>query len=153
MIPEKVKEYLKKYCFDSRIEESNVSFHHVNDAVKFGLNPDQVAKSLLFYDKTIDNNTSKAIMVVMGGMVKVSSGEFKRTFGFKSSMVLPDDVFTLTGFKPGGVCPFGVDNANVKIYLDVSLKKYDLVYAACGSDFCQIKLTPSELESIVPNVM
>jgi prolyl-tRNA editing enzyme YbaK/EbsC (Cys-tRNA(Pro) deacylase) len=121
--PEKTLNYLKEHHLDDRLEESDVSFHHVEDAYKFNLKSDQVAKSLLFYDNSKANGELAAVMVVMSGDSKISTGEFKRRFGYKTSMCSYDDVVSLTGYKPGGVCPFGIDNPNVKIFLDISLKK------------------------------
>ena len=52
----------------------------------------------------------------------------------------------IIGHEPGGVCPFGV-NEGVKIYLDVSLKRFDTVYAAGGARNATIGLSPAELEA------
>ena len=43
-------------------------------------------------------------------------------------------------FAFGGVCPFAV-NEGVKVYLDVSLKRFDTVFPACGSSNSAIELT------------
>ena len=51
------------------------------------------------------------------------------------------------GHEPGGVCPFGL-NENVEVYLDESLKKYDVVYPACGAHNNAIKLTIDELDRV-----
>ena len=58
-----------------------------------------------------------------------------------------DKVEEYIGHAVGGVCPFGV-NEGVKIYLDVSLKKHDIIYPAVGSANSAVKLTLSELEEI-----
>ena len=46
----------------------------------------------------------------------------------------------------GGVCPFGVKEG-VAVYLDESLKRFDVVYPACGSASSAVKLTIPELET------
>ena len=51
----------------------------------------------------------------------------------------------LIGHGIGGVCPFGI-NEGVTVYLDESLKRFETVYPACGSDNSAIKLTIDELE-------
>lgn len=51
----------------------------------------------------------------------------------------------LIGHDIGGVCPFGI-NDGVKVYLDESLRKHEIVYPAVGSDHSGVKLTISELE-------
>ena len=45
----------------------------------------------------------------------------------------------------GGVCPFAVQ-PGVEVYLDVSLKRFDTVFPACGSSNSAIELTIPELE-------
>ena len=60
-------------------------------------------------------------------------------------MIPYDDVETLVGHAPGGVCPFGI-NSGIKVYLDESLKKFDTVYPACGNDQSAVKMTLEQLE-------
>lgn len=49
------------------------------------------------------------------------------------------------GHRPGGVCPFALP-ATVPVYLDLSLKRFDTVYPAAGTDHSAVKLTLEELE-------
>ena len=60
-------------------------------------------------------------------------------------MIPFDSVEKLIGHAVGGVCPFGV-NENVDVYLDNSLKRFKIVYPACGSSNSAVKLTLDELE-------
>ena len=60
-------------------------------------------------------------------------------------MIPIDMVENLIGHAVGGVCPFGI-NENVDVYLDNSLKRFDIIYPACGSSSSAIKLTLEELE-------
>ena len=53
------------------------------------------------------------------------------------------------GHAVGGVCPFGVKD-ECDVYLDESLRRFDMVYPACGSSNSAIALTPDELAAIVP---
>ena len=62
-------------------------------------------------------------------------------------MIPAEDVEKLIGHGVGGVCPFGI-NDNVKVYLDVSLKKHQIVYPACGSSNSAVKLNINELEKV-----
>lgn len=54
-------------------------------------------------------------------------------------------VLELIGHGVGGVCPFAV-NEGVDIYLDISLKRFETVFPACGSSNSAIELTIEELE-------
>ena len=57
-----------------------------------------------------------------------------------------DEVENLCGHAAGGVCPFGV-NSNVKVYLDVSLKRFTTVFPACGSSNSAVELSIEKLEA------
>ena len=74
----------------------------------------------------------------------IDNKKFKSCFGFKAKMLQPDEVETLTGHKIGGVCPFAVPE-NVKVYTDISLKRFSTVFPACGSSNSAIELTCEEL--------
>ena len=55
-----------------------------------------------------------------------------------------EEVLSLTGHAAGGVCPFAVSE-NIPVYLDISLKRFDTVFPACGSSNSAIELTCDEL--------
>ena len=55
-----------------------------------------------------------------------------------------DEVEDRIGHGVGGVCPFAL-NDGVRTYLDVSLKRFDTVFPACGSANSAIELTCDEL--------
>ena len=57
-----------------------------------------------------------------------------------------EEVEPLVGHGVGGVCPFAV-NEGCNVYLDDSLRRFDVVYPACGSASSAIGLTLSELEA------
>ena len=46
--------------------------------------------------------------------------------------------------KPGGVCPFCAKDG-VRVYLDESLKRFDIIYPAAGSSNSAVRLTVDEL--------
>ena len=142
MSVEKVREYLTPYGVADRMREFEVSSATVELAAKaLGTEPARIAKSLTFADG------EGAIMVVCAGDVKVNSGKFKRAFGVKAKMLCFDQVHNLIGYDVGGVCPFDV-NPETRIFLDESLKRFQYVYPACGSDNSAVKLTCEELEQL-----
>jgi len=61
------------------------------------------------------------------------------------------EVEELTGFPPGGVCPFGVPEG-IPIWLDVSMKRFEYVHPAGGNEFASVKLSPDELEMATDSV-
>ena len=62
-------------------------------------------------------------------------------------MIPFEQVETCIGHAPGGVCPFGI-NEGVNVYLDESLRQFDIVYPAAGDDHNAVKLSIEELEQI-----
>ena len=54
-------------------------------------------------------------------------------------------VSELIGHEVGGVCPYGIKEG-VKVYLDESLRRFDVVYPACGSSNSAVKLSIPDLE-------
>jgi len=60
-------------------------------------------------------------------------------------MIPGDLVEELVGHAPGGVCPFVIRDG-IDVYLDASLKRFDIVYPAAGSGNSAVRLTIEELE-------
>ncbi len=79
------------------------------------------------------------------GDMRIAGAKFKAVFHGKPRMLSADMVENAIGHGVGGVCPFAV-NAGVKVYLDISLKRFDTVFPACGSGNSAIELTPEEME-------
>jgi prolyl-tRNA editing enzyme YbaK/EbsC (Cys-tRNA(Pro) deacylase) len=63
-------------------------------------------------------------------------------------MLGPQDTLDLTGHPVGGVCPFGLKSA-LPVYLDVSLKAFDIVYPAGGSLNTSVEVEPERLFDLV----
>lgn len=85
-------------------------------------------------------------LVVAAGDAKIDNSKYKAQFGTKAKMLSPEEAESLVGHAVGGVCPFAV-NEGVPVYLDVSLKRFETVFPACGSSNSAIELTISELET------
>lgn len=78
------------------------------------------------------------------GDAKVDNRKFKDTFGFKAKMLSAGDELELVGHPVGGVCPFALKDG-VKVYLDVSLQRFDTVFPAAGSSSSAVELSCDEL--------
>ena len=63
-------------------------------------------------------------------------------------MIPVDEVEALIGHAVGGVCPFAV-NEGIPIYLDESLKRFDVVYPAAGNDKSCARFKVDELERYI----
>ena len=137
---EKVKDYFKQYGMDGRILKFDVSSATVELAAQaVGCEAARIAKTLSFM---VDG---APILIVAAGDAKVDNPKYKRQFGTKAKMLSAAEASELVGHAVGGVCPFAV-NPGVKVYLDVSLKRFETVYPAAGSSNSAIELTIPELE-------
>lgn len=81
----------------------------------------------------------------MAGDARVNSSKLKSKFHQKPGMVPREGVERLIGHKPGGVCPFAV-NDDVPVYLDISMKRFEKVHTAGGIDTATICVSIAELE-------
>lgn len=139
---ERAREHLRRAGVEDRVREFATSSATVALAAEaLGCDPSRIAKTLSF------DVRGASVLVVAAGDARVDSPKFKAEFGAKPKMLKPEDVGPRIGHEIGGVCPFGV-NEGVEIYLDDSLRRFDIVYPACGSSNSGIPLTPDELEKI-----
>lgn len=137
---ERAKEYLKQFDLDSHVMEFDTSSATVELAAQaVGCEPAKIAKTLSFKVE------EQCILIVAAGDARVDNKKYKAQFHTKAKMLSFDEVEELTGHAVGGVCPFGVKEG-VKVYLDASLKRFEVVYPACGSANSAVRLTIEELE-------
>lgn len=134
------KEHLKGLGLEDRIHEFQVSSATVELAAQaVGCEPAHIAKTLSFMVG------DHPVLIVAAGDAKVDNHRYKEQFHVKAKMLNPDQVTELVGHSVGGVCPFGIKEG-VQVYLDESLKRFDMVYPACGSASSAVGLTIPELE-------
>ena len=140
---ERARKYLAEKGYAGRIIETEQSSATVGEAAEaLGVEPGRIAKTLSFL--TPDG----PILILAEGTARIDNRKFKDTFQTKARMIPGDQVEELIGHAPGGVCPFGV-NDGVTVYLDESLKKYDLVYPAAGNAKSAVRLFIDELECCI----
>lgn len=137
---ERVREYFKTQGIENRIMEFSVSSATVElAAAALGTEGKRIAKSLSFLVG------EKAIIIVTAGDGRIDNKKYKAFFGTKAKMLTGEQVTELIGHAIGGVCPFAV-NEGVEVYLDVSMKRFDTVFPACGSSNSAIEMTMEDLE-------
>lgn len=137
---ESVKAHFKQWNRESDILEFDVSSATVDLAAEaIGVIPARIAKTLSFRGEG-----DQAILIVAAGDAKIDNKKFRQAFGFKARMLSAEEVVEQTGHIIGGVCPFGLANA-LDVYLDVSMKRFDTLFPACGSSNSAIELTCDEI--------
>ena len=137
---ERVKAYFEGYGMADRVLELPVSSATVElAAAALGCEGCRIAKTLSFL---VDG---APVLIVAAGDARIDNGKYKAFFHTKARMLSPEEAATLVGHAVGGVCPFAV-NEGVSTYLDISLRRFETVFPACGSANSAIELTLPELE-------
>lgn len=142
---QRVRAYFEARGMVDRIREFDVSSATVElAAVAVGVEGARIAKSLSF---KVDDHP---VIVVAAGDAKVDNGKYKAQFHTKARMLTHEEAHELIGHDVGGVCPFALPE-DVKVYLDVSLRRFETVFPAAGSSNSAIELTCGELERCSSN--
>lgn len=126
---------IKDRCIDLADSSATVA----EAAKALGTTEAKIAKTMSFL---VDG---APLIIVTAGDARIDNRKYKTTFHKKAKMIPGTDVERLIGHPPGGVCPFCLPEG-VPVYLDISLKRFAIVYPACGTDHSAVKLTPEELE-------
>ena len=111
-------------------------------ASSLGCEVGAIVKSLVF-------KTGKTFsLCLIAGDKKASLNKIKKILNIKDvSMATADNVKFITGFTIGGVSPVGHLN-DIKILIDKSLERFDILFAAAGHPNCIFKIRFSELQKI-----
>ena len=141
----KVRAYFEEFGIADRIREFEVSSATVElAAVAVGVEGARIAKSLSF------KIGEDPIIIVVAGDAKVDNSRYKGYFHTKAKMLTHEEAHERIGHDVGGVCPFALP-ADVKVYLDVSLQRFETVFPAAGSSNSAIEFTCPELEKYSSN--
>ena len=138
-----VKDYFRENNLPLEVSETEKETGTVVEAaVAFGIKEDEIAKTMSFVLKS-----GECILILMKGTARVDNKKFKENFKEKAVMVPFDRVEELTGHIPGGVCPFGLKK-DLRIFLDKTLKEFDIVYPAGGTPHSAVKITVDMLADV-----
>jgi prolyl-tRNA editing enzyme YbaK/EbsC (Cys-tRNA(Pro) deacylase) len=138
-----VRDFLAEHAPDLEVLEKATSTATVQEAAEVhGVEPGQIAKTLSFWLK------DEVVLVVLGGDARIDNQKYKARFGTKARMLNPDEVIEWTGHPVGGVCPFGLPRA-LRVFTDVTLKRFDVVLPAAGATNAALRLAPDRLAQLV----
>lgn len=117
-------------------------------AAQLGLPEHHIVKSLVFDDGA--PSSGRGVMVLMPGDERVSLRKLERLSGihrlFPSS---PADAERLTGYRPGGICPFGLREP-LPIYMEEDLLRLDELYINAGLRGVIAAVSPRALRLVNP---
>jgi len=143
---ERVQSYLEKFNPALRVIEFEEDTSTSELAARaLGVEVGQIAKSLVYKSKT------GFLMIVAAGDVRLDTKLIKELAGGKVRMATPEETLEVTSHPVGGVCPFDLKTP-IPIYLDESLKRFDVVYAAAGSSKSALPITYEELQRITGGI-
>ena len=141
MAIDNVREYFRQFGLEDKILEFDVSSATVDLAAQaVGVEGARICKTLSFKDRD-----GGCILIQAAGDARIDNRKFKDKFHLKAKMLTAEEVVEFTGHAIGGVCAFAIENPNVKVYTDESLKRFDTVFPACGSSNSAIEFTCDEL--------
>ena len=122
-----VRAWLAEHAPDLRLIEVAQSTATVAEAAAaLRVEPGRIAKTLAV---RVGENT---FLLVARGDARLDNRKCKDALGARPRMLGPEETLALTGHPVGGVCPFGLAT-ELPVWLDVSLKAYEVVYPAGGS--------------------
>ncbi|MBN9584403.1 MAG: aminoacyl-tRNA deacylase [Afipia sp. 62-7] len=112
-------------------------------AAALGEEPARVLKSLM---ALVDG---KPVCVIVPSDCEVSMKKLAAAFGGKSAqMMKPADAERLSGYKVGGISPFG-QSRPPRAALEEQAMVHDLVYINGGQRGLQVRLNPSDVAKVL----
>lgn len=138
-----VRTWLAEHAPDLRLIEVAQSTATVAEAAAaLGVEPGRVAKTLTV------RAGEQTFLLVARGDARLDNRKCKDALGARPRMLGPEETLALTGHPVGGVCPFGLATA-LPVWLDVSLKAYEVVYPAGGSLTTSVEVPTERLFELV----
>jgi len=138
-----VRAWLAANALDLRLLELEETTATVDTAAKaIGVEPGRIAKTLAV------RAGDQLFLLVARGDARLDNRKCKDEFRSRPRMLGAEETLELTGHPIGGVCPFGLANP-VPVYIDVSLKAFDVVYPAGGSLNTSVEIPVTRLFDLV----
>lgn len=140
---ESVRAWLSSHAPDLKLIEVQESTATVDTAAKaLGVEPGRIAKTLAV------RAGDHLFLLVARGDARLDNRKCKDELGARPRMLGPEETFEVTGHPVGGVCPFGLKTP-LPVYLDHSLKAFDVVYPAGGSVNTSVEVPLERLFGLV----
>lgn len=141
MIPEKVRHVLEANNLTALEFTPGSTPTSELAAQKIGVAAGQIAKSMVLKAKN-----GLFYLAICPGDRRICTKKARQEIGSRVRMANSEEAETATGFKPGGVCPFGVKD--IEILIDRRLSDYPTIYPAAGNDASGVPMTFEQLKAI-----
>ena len=138
-----VKAWLAANAPDLRLIEVDGTTATVETAAKaLGVEPGRIAKTLAV------RAGEQLFVLCTRGDARLDNRKCKDELGARPRMLGAEETLEVTGHPVGGVCPFGLKQP-LPVYLDVSLKAFEIVYPAGGSLNTSVEVGTERLFELV----
>jgi prolyl-tRNA editing enzyme YbaK/EbsC (Cys-tRNA(Pro) deacylase) len=126
---------------DARVIELPVAARTSQQAADaLGIEVGQIAKSLIFRAVS----SGQAVLVIAAGDRRVDEARISALLGEPIERATPDFVRERSSFAIGGVAPLAHAQP-MSTFIDTSLRRFDVVWAAGGTPHCVFPIAPAEL--------
>ena len=138
---QRVQDALVASCADSRVIELPVAARTSQQAADaLGIEVGQIAKSLIF--RAVPSG--RAVLVIAAGDRRVDEARIRDLLGESIERAAPDFVREHSSFAIGGVAPLAHARP-MTTYIDASLRRFEVVWAAGGTPYCVFPIAPADL--------
>ena len=116
-------------------------------AAKLGVDEHAVVKSLVF-DNGRSAEERQAVMALTHGDERISMHKLQRLAGIHHLLpASPETAFELTGYRPGGICPFGLKTP-LPVFVQESLLDLPVLYINAGVRGVVAAISPDALSLV-----
>jgi prolyl-tRNA editing enzyme YbaK/EbsC (Cys-tRNA(Pro) deacylase) len=133
---------------DARVIELTVAARTSQQAADaLGIAVGQIAKSLVFRALP----SGRAVLVIAAGDRRVDENKIAARLGESIERASPELVRSASGFAIGGVAPLA-HPAAMTTFIDTSLRRFDIVWAAGGTPHCVFPISPADLARVAGGI-
>lgn len=141
---QRVQDALDAAGTDAKVVELAVAARTAQQAADgLGIEVGQIAKSLIFRALP----SGRAVLVIAAGDRRVDETRIAALLGEAIERATPEFVRDYSGFAIGGVAPLAHAKP-MTTFIDLSLRRFDVVWAAGGTPHCVFAIAPAELVRI-----
>jgi prolyl-tRNA editing enzyme YbaK/EbsC (Cys-tRNA(Pro) deacylase) len=140
---QRVQDALSAAGLESQVVELPVAARTSQQAADaLGIEVGQIAKSLIFRSAS-----GRAVLVIAAGDRRVDENRIAQLLGEPIGRATPEFVREHSGFAIGGVAPLA-HSQPMKSFVDTSLRRFEVVWAAGGTPHCVFPIRPADLVRI-----
>jgi prolyl-tRNA editing enzyme YbaK/EbsC (Cys-tRNA(Pro) deacylase) len=138
---QRVQEALAAVGLDAHVVQLAVAARTAQQAADaLGVFVGQIAKSLIF--RAVESG--RAVLVIAAGDRRVDESKVAAALGEPIERAAPDFVRAQSGFAIGGVAPLA-HAQGMLTFVDRSLRRFEVVWAAGGTPHCVFPIRPDDL--------